>query len=265
MNVQGVVIDAQNDFCKPNGSLYVAGADEDMKRLAVMIDRIRGKIDDIHATLDSHHQIDIAHPLFWIDNDTGKSPNPFTIITVSDIEKGKYRTFHPGCMKRAIEYVKQLEINNRYPLCIWPVHCDIGSWGYGFHQEIYDAMVRWENERFAVVDKVTKGSNPWTEHYSAVQADVPDPNDPSTMLNIKLIQTLQEADIIFFAGEAASHCCYNTAKDIIDNFGGEHAKKIVLLEDCTSAVPGFESGKQDLINIILNNGGQVMKSTEFLI
>ena len=32
------------------------------------------------------------------------------------------------------------------------------------------------------------GANPWTEHYSAVQADVPDPQDPATQLNRALVE-----------------------------------------------------------------------------
>jgi nicotinamidase-related amidase len=95
--------------------------------------------------------------------------------------------------------------------------------------------LEWENE-FAIVDFVTKGSNPWTEHYSAVQADVPDPNDPDTQLNQRLISTLQNADTILLSGEARSHCLANTVRDIANNFGEENIKKMVLLTDATSDV-----------------------------
>jgi DNA-binding transcriptional ArsR family regulator len=50
-----------------------------------------------------------------------------------------------------------------------------------------DEAVQGEKENFKMVDFVTKGSNYWTEHYSAVQADVPDSQDPTTMLNTELI------------------------------------------------------------------------------
>ena len=41
----------------------------------------------------------------------------------------------------------------------------------------------------------------------AVQAEVVDPNDPSTALNLGLIDQLQmRQGAIVFAGEAASHC-----------------------------------------------------------
>ena len=127
------------------------------------------------------------------------------------------------------------EGNGRYPLCIWPPHCLIGSLGYTIYQPLYESLLEWESQ-FAIVDFVTKGSNPWTEHYSAVQADVPDPNDPDTQLNQRLISTLQNADTILLSGEARSHCLSNTVRDIANNFGEENIKKMVLLTDATSDV-----------------------------
>jgi nicotinamidase-related amidase len=96
-----------------------------------------------------------------------------------------------------------------------------------------------------MVDYVTKGSNLWTEHYSAVQADVPDPSDPSTQLNTGLIQTLEQADVLIMAGEASSHCVANSIRDISRDFGEDMMKKCVLLLDCMSPVPGFEQLADD--------------------
>lgn len=36
-----LIIDPQNDFCSPDGSLYVHGAEQDMQRLADFIDTYR--------------------------------------------------------------------------------------------------------------------------------------------------------------------------------------------------------------------------------
>ena len=44
LNIQLLIIDPQNDFCDPNGALFVPGADEDMKRLASMVMRLRGRL-----------------------------------------------------------------------------------------------------------------------------------------------------------------------------------------------------------------------------
>lgn len=263
MNLQLLLIDPQKSFCVPTGSLYVQGADDDMKRLAAMIKRLSSKLDDIHVTLDSHHQIDIAHPLFWIDSSTGKHPGPFTIISDADVAAGKYTTTNPSWLKRATEYVTALARNGRYPLCIWPPHCIIGSNGYSIHDDLFDALTEWEVKNFAMTDKVTKGSNFWTEHYSAVQADVPDPADPGTMLNIGLIQTLQDADVIGIAGEALSHCVANTITDIANNFGEENIKKFVLLTDATSNVGGFEFLGENFIKDMTARGMQLSTTVDF--
>lgn len=264
-----LVIDPQKDFCDPAGSLFVPGAAEDIQRLAAMVNRIGDKLSDIHCTLDSHHLVDIAHPIWWKDRD-GKNPDPFTIITHANVKDGVWTTSIPSFFKRSLEYVQKLEDNGRYPLCIWPPHCLIGSEGAMVVPELFDAFRNWEQRYFGMVDYVTKGSNPFTEHYSGVQADVPDPTDTSTMLNTKLIQTLEDATIILITGEAGSHCVANTVQDIADNFGSEdYVKKFVLLEDTVSPVPAtpdvdFPQIQQDFIDNMKARGMRVSTSTEFL-
>ena len=265
MDLRILIIDPQNDFCDPRGTLPVPGADRDMVRLAEMIRRLKGKISDIHVTLDTHHYVDIAHPIFWVDSE-GRHPDPLiTIISVDDVENGVWRTTNPQLQKRALEYVKSLRDNSRYALVIWPAHCLIGSWGYGVFPELLHSLIEWEKD-FCMVDYVTKGSNIYTEHYSAVQADVPDPQDPSTMLNTRLVQTLEEADIIALAGEALNFCLANTVTDIANNFGEENIKKLVLLKDATSPVPGkdFEPLSEIFLKDMTARGMQVSTTTDFL-
>lgn len=257
-----LIIDPQVDFCDPNGNLYVGGAEKDISRLATMIKRCKDQIDDIHCTLDMHHLIDIAHPIFW-QNANGQHPNPFTIINLDDIQKGIWTTNNPAFLSRATEYVKALATGGRYPLCVWPLHCLIGSKGSNVVPELWNAFKEWE-QAFAMVDYVTKGSNFWTEHYSAVKAEVPDPEDPGTQLNVRLIETLQKADVIAISGQALSHCVANTIKDIADNFGEENIKKFVLLKDTSSSVQGFEQMGTDFISEMSARGMQVMNSTDFL-
>jgi nicotinamidase/pyrazinamidase len=236
MNIQLLIIDPQNDFCDPKtGSLYVPGAENDMIRLACMIARIKAKLYDIHVTLDTHHYVDIAHPIFWLDS-RGKHPEPFTIISKDDVKNGLYRATNPRHQDRVLEYVTALETNKRYALCIWPPHCLIGSPGHCVYPDLYKVLLDWEHD-FAMVDYVTKGSNLWTEHYSAVQADVLDPEDGGTQINWGLIETLQKSDILLLAGEASTHCKINTVLDIANNFGKENIKKMVWLRDATSPVP----------------------------
>lgn len=259
-----VIIDPQVDFCDPRGSLFVPGADRDMKNLSAMIKRVGKKLNDIHVTLDSHHCMDIAHPRFWKDS-AGNNPDPFTRITIKDVENGKWTTAIPSLTKRGLDYVKALDTNGRYPLVIWPYHCLIGSDGYKVYPELFDVLFEWEKNEMAQVGYVTKGSNIFTEHYSAIQADVPDPSDPSTQLNTGLIGTLEEADIILVAGEASSHCLANTVRDIATNFSNaDYVKKLVLLEDATSPVPGFEQLADDFLKEMKAKGMQVTTTKDFL-
>lgn len=244
MRIHLLAIDVQKDFCDPKGALYVAGADQDTFRLAAMVDRLRNKIDDIHVTLDSHNEVDIAHPIFWIDSN-GKHPDPFTIISADDVIKGVWTTTNPSCRQRSIDYVKTLASNGRYPLCIWPPHTVIGTEGWTIQKPFAESLSKWCRERFKKVDYQVKGSNIFTEHYSVFKADVIDPSDPSTMLNTDLINVINSADEILVAGQARSHCVNHSLRDLIAELGVENAKKFILLEDAMSDVTGFENlGKQ---------------------
>lgn len=234
-----------------------------MARLAAMVHRLKGDLADVHVTLDSHHPIHIAHPIFWKDA-SGAHPAPFTTVTASDVADGRWTTTQPGLYRRALEYVRELERNGRYQLTIWPPHCLIGSPGHAVYPKLFDALCEWERDRFAVVDYVTKGSNVYTEHYSAVQADVPDATDPSTQINTSLIRTLEKADVVAIAGEALTHCVANTVTDIANNFGDDSfVAKMVLLEDASSRIPGFEPFARDFLDQMTQRGMRVSTTTAF--
>ena len=263
MKMNLLIIDPQNDFVDPRGSLCVPGADRDMDRLADFLNRWGDEIDDIHVTLDSHREVDIAHPIFWVDS-AGNHPQPFTTVTIDDLNQGRWKTRMPGWNKRAGDYLRQLEADGRYQLMIWPPHCIIGSWGHAIYQNLSDELRNWEKKHFAIVDYVTKGSNIWTEHYSAVKAEVVDPEDPSTQLNMGLINLLQDPEMgaILIAGEALSHCVANTIRDIANHFGKENIKKFILLEDCCSNVSGCEQLGTDFVREMAARGMTVKKSTD---
>lgn len=260
---QLLIIDAQVDFCRPDGALSVPGADQDTTRLATMVNRCFDMLDDIRVTLDSHQPVHIAHPICWVDKD-GNHPGPFTLINLEDVEgtSPKWRAFNPTWQQRQVDYVKALKEGARYVLCIWPPHCLIGTEGHTIMPELNDALRKWQ-DTFALIDYVTKGSNPLTEHYSVVKADVPDPKDPSTQLNTHFIRRLQEADRVLVGGQALSHCVANSVRDIATEFGDEHIKKLVLLEDACSPVPSFENMADDFIKEMTGRGMQLAKTTDF--
>lgn len=264
LNVHVTIIDGQNDFVDPNGSLYVKGGEQNIGRVAKMIERLTPKINDIHLTMDSHRKVDISHPMWWVD-ENGRHPSPFTMITPSDVRDGKWRPYVMSAKKRSLEYLEALAATKRYPHVIWPEHCLIGDPGHNIHPTLSAAVHGWEQKRFALSDVVTKGSNPWTEHFSAVQAEVPDPSDPSTQVNRHLIDSLEEADLVICAGEALSHCVANTFRDIIKNFRDPAAvKKLVLMTDGSSPVPGFEKLADDFVREMVGLGMQMSTTTDIL-
>lgn len=258
-----LIVDPQQDFCSPSGSLFVPGADKDMQRLTKFIKRVGSKLDDIHVTMDCHRVMDVAHPGWWKDS-AGNHPKPFTVISRADVQAGIWTTSVPSFYKRALEYVTALEKGGKYPLCVWPEHCLIGGSGNNVYPELHAALVDWERESIANIDYVTKGVNPFTEHYSGVKAEVTDPEDPTTQINIGFIQTLQDTDILLIAGEASSHCVANTIRDVAANATPEFAQKMVLLRDATSPVPGFEKLQDDMISDMMKLGMKISTTTEFL-
>lgn len=267
-----LIIDPQNDFCDPKGALPVAGADADGVRLADFIKRNLYAIDDIHVTLDSHRLLDVAHPMFWIDKQ-GKNPNPFTLISNDDIKNGVWKPFNPNLKcppygtltDRMLHYTKKLGDNAKYVLCIWPPHCRIGTWGHNVFPVIMNAFDEWETKRFGIIDYVTKGTNMFTEHYSAVLADVPDPEDPTTLLNSNLISTLESCDLLIISGQALSHCVRHTVFDIASSFGVDSIKKMLLLEDTSSSVPGFESLGDEFVNEMVKRGMQIGRADSLVL
>jgi len=279
VNIQLLVIDPQKDFVSPRGSLSVVGADADMDRLAVFIKKMGDRLADVHATLDSHRIVDISHPGWW-KNSKGQHPAPFTLLKVegsgiqgynllaNNAPLGEFTTTRPGSYTRSIKYLRELEASKRYPHVIWPEHCLIGDEGHQVWPAVAEAFHDWERallSESATVDFVTKGSNPWTEHFSGVKAEVPDANDPSTQVNTGLIRTLEEADVILLAGEALSHCMANTVRDIADNFGDpKYVEKLHLLRDCTSNVTGFDKFGDDFIRDLSAKGMKVTTTTQFL-
>jgi len=252
MEAHLLVIDPQNDFMDyPDSALPVTGANDDMQRLAKMIDRVGPRLADIHVTLDSHQVIHVAHKGMWRDKD-GNMPEPFTIITSDDIETGIWRPRNELVKPPELEgrtlgefmlwYAQQLEAGKRYPLMIWPEHCIIGTPGYDVHADLVAVLHDWARREFANVDFMAKGTTAFVEHFGAYMAEVPLPTVPSTSLNASALGDLARADIIGLGGEALSHCVMSTVDQIADNIGEEHIAKFHILVDASSPVPQTPGG-----------------------
>ena len=279
-HVRLLVVDPQNDFCdlpsawqptdpvtgaRTAPSLPDAGAQADMQRVAAFIRQHAASIDAITVTLDSHQRIDIAHPGFWQRAD-GVVVAPFTPITAEQVRAGAFAPREPAHLPRTLAYLDALEARARYTLMVWPVHCEIGSWGHGVHAEVLAACGDWQLQRQRAVHNVFKGTNPWTEHYSAIEAEVVDAGDPDTALNTRLLAALDTADLLLIAGEASSHCVRATTEHILQHLprlqAGARPEHIVLLTDCMSPVGGFEAEHQAFLDRMRAQGVRLENSSQ---
>jgi nicotinamidase-related amidase len=276
MRTHLLLIDPQNDFCdlpadwlplQPQTrqpiapALPVAGAHADMLRAAALVQRLGAGLDGITITLDSHHRIDIAHPGFWRRAD-GAAVSPFTPITAAQVRQGEFVPRDAAALERTLPYLDALEATGRYTLMVWPVHCQMGTWGHGVHAGLQAALDAWADTQGRSVAVVNKGENPWTEHYSALQAEVPDADDGRTLLNRPLLEALDGFDRILIAGEAGSHCVRATVEHLAAHLPSGRLSKLVLLTDCISPVGGFEAQQAEFLAAMQAKGVRLAVSTE---
>jgi nicotinamidase/pyrazinamidase len=273
-----LIIDPQNDFCDLPASylplnaatgqglqsaLPVPGAHADMQRLAGFISAAAPHLNQITVTLDSHHRLHIAHPGFW-QTGAGAAVPPFTPITAAQVRAGEFAPRRADNLTQALDYLDELERHGRYTLMVWPVHCELGSWGHNVHADVRAAYNAWEDAHGRVVNKVIKGSNLWTEHYSALQAEVPRADDPATLLNQSLINDLDRASHILIAGEASSHCVRATTEHIAQHLPSRRPERITLLTDCMSPVSGFEAQQAEFLQDMRARGVHLTDSIKAL-
>ncbi len=179
---------------------------------------------------------------------------------------GEFAPRDAAALPRVLAYLDALEAQGRYTLMVWPVHCEVGSWGHGVHSSLLAACGAWQARRNAAVRHVFKGLNPWTEHYSAIQAEVPDPADEGTALNRPLLDALAPADLLVVAGEASSHCVRATLEHLVQHLParrpGWTPDRLVLLTDCMSPVAGFEPQHDAFLRDMRGHGVQLATSSQ---
>ncbi|MFM1802109.1 MAG: hypothetical protein RJA81_1461, partial [Planctomycetota bacterium] len=235
-----------------------------------------------HATLDTHHRNDISHNVAWRTGD-GLIPAPFTIVSRDDILLGRLRPAaetaeHKGRKIRSLDwalaYTAELEASQRFQLCLWPVHCQIGTWGHNLVDPVSKAFDAWCDQTSGLVNFHWKGQWPWSEHYSAMRAEVPDPHRPETCLNEPFLNALLEADRILWAGWAGSHCLRFTALDAINACGpGKNtiSEKSVFFHDASAPVADipeagvkFSDQRRAFLDEVQSRGATLTTTDQFM-
>ncbi|HEX9185987.1 MAG TPA: isochorismatase [Vicinamibacteria bacterium] len=255
-----LLVDVQNTFCLPEFELFVAGrsgrgAVDDCGRIAAFLYRNLDRISEVVVTLDTHTAAQIFHPLFWV-GPGGAHPAPHTVITLADVESGRWLVnpaLAPAVGPRpgfdvpawARHYARRLEERGKYPLVVWPYHSMVGGIGHALVSAVEEAVFFHSVARHAPTRVEVKGENPLTENYSALRPEVTEDEAGRSVAspNRALVERLLSFDTVIVAGEAQSHCVAWTVEDLLQEIRARDAslaRKVVLLDDCTSpvVVPG---------------------------
>ncbi|MEG4106195.1 isochorismatase [Microcoleus sp. S13_C5] len=286
-----LIIDAQNTFCLPEFELFVggrsgSGAVDDNLRLCEFIYRNLNAITTIAPTMDTHTAMQIFHPIFWI-NEAGEHPLPAaTSITLEDVQQGIWKVNptvadsiangnYSALEKHALHYVQKLSDEGKYPLTIWPYHSMLGGIGHALVSAVEEAIFFHSIARNSQALFEIKGGNPLTENYSVLRPEVLDGFDgnPIATKNAKFIDKLLDFDAVIIAGQAKSHCVAWTIDDLLTEILARDpnlAKKVYLLEDCTSpvVVPGvvdFTEQADAAFQRFGAAGMNVVKSTQLIL
>jgi nicotinamidase-related amidase len=281
-----VAVDVQNSFCTPGFELFVAGrsgtgAVDDNRRLCAFIYRNLSRLTQICPTMDTHHAMQIFHR-FFIVNDQGEHPDPFTLISEEDVRQGVWK-FNPDiCFNLRIDpdygqqmllhYTQQLKEGGKYDLTIWPYHAMLGGIGHALVSAVEEAIFFHCIARSSQPDFHVKGDRSFTEHYSVLEPEVRHgpKGEELAPRSEKFFRKLQEFDAVLIAGQAKSHCVAWTIADLLEKILARDRKlveKVYLLEDCASpvVVPGvmdYTEQADAAFNKFAEAGMHVVRSVE---
>lgn len=281
-------IDVQNTFCQPDFELYVGGrsgrgAIDDSVRLAEFVYRNLPYITEIAPTLDTHTTMQIFHPIFWVDADGNYPVGNQTIISPTDVDSGKW-SVNPAIasslscgsyielQQHALHYVRTLSSGGKYPLMIWAYHAMLGGIGHALTSILEEAFFFHGVARQSRTNFQIKGENPLTENYSVLRPEVLDTAGGRAIArkNTELINKLLAFDAVIIAGQAKSHCVAWTIADLLNEINAkdpELAKKVYLVEDCTSSVVipeivDFTDQGNEMFETFRKAGMHIVQSTD---
>jgi nicotinamidase-related amidase len=254
-----LAVDVQNTFCIPDFELFVGGrsgtgAVDDNRRLCEFVYRNLAAITQVVPSLDTHRAMQVFHAV-WLVDEEGNHPSPYTLVSVDDVESGRWRVnplaatsrgFEPEYAERVLRhYVRRLAEGGKYELTIWPYHAMLGGIGHALVSAVEEAFFFHGIGRHSQPDFQVKGDNPLTEHYSMLGPEVTEGPDGEELAakNTALVRELLTFDAVIVAGQAKSHCVAWTIDDLLTHTDSQVerlAERVYLLEDCSSpvVVPG---------------------------
>lgn len=279
-------IDIQNTFAIPGFELFVGGrsgtgAVDDTRRTVEFGYRNLGVITKYIPTMDTHTVQQIFHPDFIIDRN-GNHPAPHTTISYADVKAGKW-SVNPSIVDRVggvsyqwlqsylLEYCRILEEKGKFQLTIWPYHAMLGGIGHALVPSFHEMIMFHSFVRDTDADPETKGGNPLTENYSAIQAEVLKALGYTiAQKSTEFMKTLTNFDRLIIMGQAKSHCVAWTVADFLNEISAVDpalAKKVYLVEDCMSSVVvpnvvDFTESANKTFDGFAKAGMNIVKSTD---
>ena len=272
-----LIIDPQSDFVDEGGALQVPQAIEDMQRLSRFIVAHAQKIDKIFISLDSHPVVHISHAN-WFSRVSGadfwpldrSGPSPFVNLEVEngqfiiDSSGNQYLARNHDWTINYLKFVKSLGKKHT----IWPEHCIAGTPGEAVTEHLMPALRRvwgtWSDREYCDrVEWIRKGQSSHTEQYGAFREVMHYPNPLENIYgNTAVMARITQYETLYVAGEASSHCVPASFFEFIqflDDCRARHIevplKKIVVLKDCMSPVPGFETDESEFFRLCQNRYG----------
>lgn len=237
-----IAIDVQQDFMD-NGSLEVQNANKDVERATKFIYDNMDDISQIAVSLDTHNPFQIFFPCWWV-GENGNNPDPYTVITLADLDAGKWKPLINPIASR--EYVEHLEKDGKKTLVVWPYHCLQGTTGAALENQFANIVYFHSVAKKTMVQRLVKGQDPLSEMYGIIKPEY----DTKNYINIDFLNKIEKFEKVIILGEAKSHCVLESIKQILEYYENnqEVTKKIYILEDCMSVIPGFEQITEDTFN-----------------
>lgn len=265
-----LVIDAEEDFCNPEGPLFVGGrsgngAVMDCARTAEFIYREIDNITDTESTVDEHSPFQIFFDPFW-EQANGGLLTPHTEIILDarghlvnrvpggevlhmDIVPrrelcewlpGNYT--HTDLILETKAYCQALQNKGRYNLYLWPLHCLKGTSGQALSPVIEEAWMYHALVHGKPGHIESKGIEHLSERYSAFTSEVMWGRDHARKIGSRsdgLLTRIQQWQALIVLGQAGSHCVRSSVDDLIRYLlttSPEFISRIYIVVDCMSSV-----------------------------
>ncbi|HEX9038808.1 MAG TPA: hypothetical protein VF808_17635 [Ktedonobacterales bacterium] len=263
-----VLVDVQHDFVDPAGALSVPGAQADVARMVTWLYANAGRVTQVYASLDTHLPLHIFYRGWWVDPQTGAHPDPYTAITVEDVAAGAWEPLRDAEWSR--RYLVALREQAKKDLMIWPEHTMEGALGHMLAPALSEAITWHGAARLVQPVYISKARTTRTEYYGIFGAEVVDPDDPQTALNVALLDAVMAHDVVYIAGEAKSHCVLETLRQIVARYQGDPPtlSKVYVLRDCMSSVAHptieFDALAEDAFAEMRDSGVRFVTSAESL-